>query len=273
MIKTLIQGGLRHLGYQLRKISKQPNISYEAFESLVRAFERLFAETHGSPLSANPRRIALVSQLQGTQPPEAYFLIKALLQSLAVPGDICEFGVAQGATSALFANEISALASERVLHLFDSFAGLPKPSNKDLLKDDIFGLGSIEKYAGMMACGEDMVVARLRALEFNSNPIRYIIHKGFIADVLQHDTKLPTAVAFGYVDFDFYEPIRDALAFLHSVTHPGSEIVVDDYDFFSTGAKAAVDEFVASNNQGRANYKLYVPDPVFGSFACLTRMA
>jgi O-methyltransferase len=40
------------------------------------------------------------------------------------------------ATSALLANEIR--STERTLWLFDSFKGLGKPSEKDLLIDDIF---------------------------------------------------------------------------------------------------------------------------------------
>ena len=71
-------------------------------------------------------------------------------------GDICEFGVAQGTTSALMSNEIKGL-KERNLWLFDSFEGLPMPTEKDQLKDDIFSLGSIEAYKGTMACGIDQV--------------------------------------------------------------------------------------------------------------------
>ena len=82
-------------------------------------------------------------------------------------GDVCEFCVAQGETSALIANEISGCL-EKILHLFDSFEGLPKPSDKDKLKDDIFALGNIDKYAGTMKCPEAMVLSRLAAISFPS---------------------------------------------------------------------------------------------------------
>ena len=71
---------------------------------------------------------------------------------------MCEFGVAEGETSAVIANEIA--ESKKSFHLFDSFEGLPKPTAKDKLKDDLFSLGSIEAYAGTMASSEDMCAFR-----------------------------------------------------------------------------------------------------------------
>ena len=179
------------------------------------------------------------------------------------------FGVAQGETSALIANEMR--SRDAILHLFDSFEGLPMPTERDQLKDDIFALGSMAAYAGAMSCPEEMVRTRLRAISFS--PQRFVIHKGFIDQVLREDTTLPSRVSFAYVDFDFYEPIRLALAFLHQTTSPGSIIVVDDYDFFSTGVKTAVDEFVAQENSGGSHYERIVPDSRYGCFAILTKTA
>ena len=52
-------------------------------------------------------------------------------------------------------------------------------------------------------------------------------------------------MCFAYVDFDFYEPILTALRFLRPRMPAGGTVVVDDYGFFSAGAKTAVDEFIA----------------------------
>ncbi len=78
-------------------------------------------------------------------------MVLHLNRALGLDGDVCEFGVAQGATSALIANEIR--GTEKDLWLFDSFEGLPKPTDHDILIDDIFNLGSIDRYQGTMACG------------------------------------------------------------------------------------------------------------------------
>jgi hypothetical protein len=52
----------------------------------------------------------------------------------------------------------------------------------------------------------------------------------------------------------------------------GGMMVVDDYDWFSTGAKTAVDEFVAERNSAKLQYKCFVPDKTLGCFAILEKL-
>ena len=270
MLKKAITSTLAAFGYRLNRLS-EPRVNFNNFANLAQAYEQRINESTNqeSRLSANEVRPKLLARLLGTPPTEAYFIIQALAQCTNMNGDICEFGVAQGETSALIANEI-AQSTTKTLHLFDSFEGLPKPTEKDELKDDIFSLGSMDAYAGTMSCPEDMVRARLEAISFP--PQRYVIHKGFIEQLIHSDKNLPKAVCFAYVDFDFYEPIKIALEFLHTVTPSGAIIIVDDYNFFSTGAKTAVDEFVSRKNSKGVLYKCLVPDTRFGYFAVVTKL-
>lgn len=69
-----------------------------------------------------------MAKLLGTQISEAMYILVFLHRSLELDGDVCEFGVAQGATSALLANEIR--TTQKNLWLFDSFKGLPKRNGK-----------------------------------------------------------------------------------------------------------------------------------------------
>ena len=69
------------------------------------------------------------------------------------------------------------------------------------------------------------------------------------------------------MDFDFYEPIKTALNFLHDATPSGAIIMVDDYDFFSTGVKTAVDEFIKERNSAGAIYDVLIPNTQFGHCA------
>ena len=204
-----------------------------------------------------------------TWAPQSYFIVQGLTQCKDVDGDVCEFGVAQGDTSAVIANELT-LLGDKTLHLFDSFQGLPAPSKEDHLKDDVFSLGDMESYAGTLSCVDDMVRARLKEISFP--PQRYAIHKGFVEEVLREDENLPRQVSFAYVDLDLYEPTRIVLDFLHRVTPSGAKIIVDEYDFFTTGPKQAVDEFIEEKNATDTLYECSIPDERYGHFAVLTRI-
>lgn len=233
------------------------------------AYEYLFAKYRNhNIIPTNSIRAELTSRLLGTSPSEAYFIIEAIHKTNFIQGDICEFGVAQGETSALMANEIR--ETDKKLHLFDSFKGLSKPSAKDVLKDDIFNLGSIVKYHGKMKCDKKLVENRLKAISFEAN--RYIIHEGFIDEIIRYRHKLPVKVSFAYIDFDFYEPISISLNFLHDVTPAGGIFIVDDYDFFSTGVKTAVDEFISNKNIEDKYYEIEIPGKRFGCFAILYKV-
>jgi hypothetical protein len=185
-------------------------------------------------------RPGLLDALLGTSREEATAILQALAEVHDLPGAVCEFGVAQGCTSALIANEIR--DETTVLHLFDSFVGLPEPGDRDVLTHDIFKLGSMAAYKGQMACARELVEARLREIRFPRGRVE--IHAGFLEDTLRQWGMLPMAVKFAYVDLDFFEGTRLALDFLDTTSRPGSIIVLDDYGYFSSGVKTAADEFI-----------------------------
>lgn len=259
-MKRWIQGCLAKAGYRLTHVGRDAAVKRDYVREIEGAY-RSFAFKDYPPES--PRRLDLMARLMGTSPSEAVYLCYHLHQVLGLEGDVCEFGVAQGRTSALLAHQI--LPTDKRLWLFDSFEGLPMPTEHDQLKDDIYQLGSMEKYAGAMACKVDLVKAELNSVSFPPERIRIV--PGFIEKTI-HAPQLPGAVCFAYIDFDFYEPITVALHFLDKVMPRRGVIVVDDYDHFSTGAKKAVDEFVAAR---KARYEFQLPCPSAGKFCILTK--
>jgi hypothetical protein len=226
--------------------------------------EELYREFVFPDLPKREGRQEMLTGLLGTTVSEAIYIISCLHRALNAPGDICEFGVAQGATSRLLGYEI--LTSDRKLWLFDSFEGLPAPSEKDDLIDDIFGLGSMDRYKGTMRCSETEVMDKLAKIHFP--PSRLKLMKGWVEDVLR-GPDFPTAVAFAYVDFDFFEPIKAALEFLDRCTAVGGIVVVDDYGYFSSGVQLAVDEF-RKKTTGR--YRFDLPLACAGRFCILTKL-
>lgn len=266
-MKNIIKIIAKYFGYKiirLKNYNKVNEFRTENFDCLCLSYEYLFAKKYGD-IPKNSKRIEIMRNLLGTSPSEAYFIVDSIKKTRSIEGDICEFGVAQGITSMLIANEIHK-TSNKVLHLFDSFEGLPKPTKNDALKDDIFILGNIEEYEGTMKFPETILINNLNHINFPTN--RYIIHKGFIENLIIKKTQFPSKVSFAYLDFDFYEPTKIVLEYIDQVTDKGAIIMIDDYDWFSTGIKKVVNEFFTLN---RSKYQLFIPDKAFGHFAILTK--
>lgn len=257
MIRIFIQSCFNKLGYSLMRSSRELG--------LVSQIEQLYREVVFKDFPAyDLERIKVVSRLLGTGVGEAAYICYYLHQSLKIEGDVCEFGVAQGRTSALLGQEI--IKTDKKLWLFDSFKGLPQPSAKDELKDDIFHLGAIEKYKGKMCCGISMVKGELKRISFPE--YRAMIVPGFIEETIK-SSQLSAKVCFAYIDFDFYEPITVALSFLDKTLQKGGFAIVDDYDFFSSGSKKAVDEFLVSRAD---RYVLSLPLEAAGKFCIIERV-
>jgi O-methyltransferase len=240
----IINSIMKPTGYKI--VPADPNSGTSiADKQLIKSLTELSAVYNKyvflNELKTDDESLAILSNSLYTEFGSGLYLIYYLHQSLHLGGDVCEFGVGQGFISALLAHEIE--DTDKNLWLFDSFKGCDRPSHKDILINDFLQLGTAEAYQGGMVFPEDMVRARLSAISFPSGRIRIV--PGFISKTI-HGPALPKTVCFAYVDFDFYDPILTALQFLDTVLQPGGFVIIDDYDFFSAGAKCAVDEFFDS---------------------------
>lgn len=235
-----------------------PQKQEKRYLDLVARLEAAAVAAHGLPASA--RRAELLSKLEGTDPLAAIEIVRQLHQTLPLGGDVCEFGVAQGRTSALIADEIRVCGANASLRLYDSFQGLPKPSERDELIDDIFCLGTIEAYVGQMRVPQSEVVRRMDEIKFKS----FAVVPGFISET----TPIPARVCFAYLDMDFFEPTLLGLRLLWPSLADGGAVMVDDYGFFSTGIQHAVAEFVS----GRKDVQLHQSTPGAGPFVTLIKV-
>ena len=139
-VKRTINAVLRPMGLRIDTIEELRHLCAADHKrsELITEFHNCFKEFVFPDLPPCAGRLDLLSRLIGTQFTQAIYLLHYLHKSLPAVGDVCEFGVAQGATSALLANEIR--DTRKTLWLFDSFQGLPKPDKNDVLIDDIFNL-------------------------------------------------------------------------------------------------------------------------------------
>jgi len=244
------------------KVCGLPVVKSSKYKALIKETEGLCKDFLFPDLPlCDEKELSLMSNLKGAGINKAFYIKNFLMKSLGLQGDICEFGVAQGSTSAFMAYLIR--DTSKNIWLFDSFAGLPKPSGKDLLINDTFGLGSIEAYEGKMVCSINLVKKELADIDF---PItRTKIIPGFIEQTIR-SAKLPDKICFAYVDFDFYKPIYIALDFLNHTLQRNGFIIIDDYNFFTTGAKTAVDEFMGKHGR---EYRLSLPAVSAGGRFCM----
>lgn len=234
------------------------------YKELISETQDFFKEFIFQDLKYIDSRLNFLSKLYGTEVPEAFYIIYFLQKTAMISGDVCEFGIANGATSALIANEI--LKSKKDLWLFDSFQGLSKPGKKDILLDDIFKLGFMERYQNSMCYSVDEVKHRLSLVNFPQSRTKIV--EGFIENTIK-GRLLPKKISFVFIDFDLYQPTRVALLYINRVIVKGGVIIIDDYNFFSKGAKTAVDEFYKAH---KTDYKRTMPAKFAGYFIILERI-
>lgn len=157
-----------------------------------------------------------------------------------IEGDVVECGVASGYTLSILASLVRSSGTNRHIWGFDSWAGLPKPSEKDLAsakscaREGLLGDSSVE-----------CVLENLRWCGFDDSEIKSGVTfvKGLFSDTLPK-YRGPN-IALLHIDADLYDSYKDALQYLWPKVSVGGIIAFDEYQALDTwsGAKPAVDEF------------------------------
>jgi len=261
-MKNFIKTILRYINsINNRNIQDLKEISTNIISDLIRKNEHKLKRN-----SLDVEKIfSLIQDLKGTSFVESLKIIESIILTIDLDGDICEFGVAQGKTSKLISYLIK--DTSKKIYLYDSFEGLPKPTKKDILKNDIFNLGKMESYEGKMSHNEKKVLNELKIINFDIKKVE--VNKGFFNKDNLKTFNFPKAIAFAYIDFDFYQPTVDVLNVINDKMIKDSIFIVDDYDFFSTGAKTALDEWYTKNKE---RYTLEVIKTTNSSFAIIKKV-
>jgi O-methyltransferase len=145
-----------------------------------------------------------------------------------VPGDTAECGAFRGAGSFLICerNNRNKYFS-RWHHIFDSFEGLSRPTDKD----------GAHWSPGDLRSG-------VEELEENLSPFdRYKIYPGWIPDRFKEVEDQD--FAFVHIDVDLYSPTKDSVEFFYPRLAPGGILLCDDYGCTTCpGATEAIDVFI-----------------------------
>ena len=169
----------------------------------------------------------------------SYDLARLAIQN-SVPGHFVECGVYHGAQSAAMARALmDAGITDRHVHMFDTFSGVPAPGPHD--KQWIEAGHPVGT-----ACATMDEVRRNMAF-WRIDPSLPIYREG------PFDKTIPLAIAafnalprdgiaILRIDCDLYESTRLCLEYLYPLVSPGGWIICDDFGL--DGSRKAVDEFM-----------------------------
>jgi len=164
----------------------------------------------------------------------------------AVPGAIVECGVWRGGSMQAVARTLLERgAGDRDLHLFDTFTGMPEPTEADRRHDgrpaaELLRESPPEARVWAIASLEDV---REGMAQTGYPAERVHFHAGRVEQTIPEQA--PAEIALLRLDTDWYESTRHELEHLYDRVPPGGVIVLDDYGYWE-GARRAVDEFLAA---------------------------
>jgi O-methyltransferase len=149
---------------------------------------------------------------------------------------VVEFGCYIGTTSLFIRRLLDAYKSDAVLHVYDSFEGLPEKTIQD------------QSPAGeQFKRGELAASKKEFRLQFTKAGLRApVIHKAWFHDLAADD--VPSEIDFAFLDGDYYESVMTPLILIWPKLRPGAVVVVDDYaNEALPGAAKAVNEWLRNH--------------------------
>ncbi|MCU1644036.1 MAG: hypothetical protein JWN03_4311 [Nocardia sp.] len=170
---------------------------------------------------------------------------------LDVPGAFVEAGVWRGGAGFVMAETLRrAGEADRKVWMFDSFEGLPAPTEVDGGRAQAYIRDTTSPwYQDNCRADYDDVVAAAQRLGFTEQT--RIIKGWFDITVPAHAAAIgPIAVL--RIDCDWYDPVLTCLNTLFDQVSEGGIVIIDDY-FYYAGAAVAVHEFVGRR---RAPYRI-----------------
>jgi hypothetical protein len=158
---------------------------------------------------------------------EAYLVYAVARAQAKQPGAFAEVGVYKGASAKL----ICEVKGDKVLHLFDTFEGLPPGSEHDR------GVHREQQYA----CSFEEVQEYLKAYD------NVHLHKGLFPESTRDVEDM--TYAFAHFDVDLYESTLACLEYFYPRMISGGVMLSHDYGLLA-GVERAFKEFFADRPEG-----------------------
>jgi hypothetical protein len=185
--------------------------------------------------------------------PERMF---ALIQSIRyivqndIPGTFIECGVWRGGSMMAAALTLLQMnRQDRELYLFDTFEGMPPPSNQDInIRGDTASaiLQDTEhpSFRNVLAAAMlDEVKGNMQQTRYDNTKIYFI--QGRVEDTIP--SQAPNPIALLRLDTDWYESTQHELLHLFPRLSPQGVLIIDDYGHWK-GCREATDEYLTEHN-------------------------
>ena len=226
-------------------------VGFSAYRTGIRAQYR--AQTVGVPSSDFETRAmrelvhrAMKFSLVGSGGLEATYAAAATIIKDDIPGCFVECGVAEGGCAGLMATLATREQRGRKMWLFDSFEGLPEPTNDD------YADGWTGEHVRPLPKGSCLgTIERVNDVLFNqfgADRDSVVLVKGWFQDTLAPTRTRLGPIAILRIDGDWYESTKCCLESLYDQVVPGGYCIVDDYGVCA-GCKKAVDEFLTARGE------------------------
>jgi hypothetical protein len=172
-----------------------------------------------------------------------------------IPGAIVECGVWRGGSMQAVAHTLLARDdTDRDLHLFDTFEGMPPPGEEDRRHDGTPAADVLElrPKTAMVWAIADVEDVRAGMAETGYPAAHVHLHRGRVEQTIPREA--PERIALLRLDTDWYSSTRHELEHLYDRVPSGGIVIFDDYGHW-LGARRAVDEFFDQ----RGEHPLLVP--------------
>ena len=160
-----------------------------------------------------------------------------------IEGDFVECGVWRGGSMMVVAHTLKRLGdTTRKLYLYDTFAGMSEPTEKDIRFDGVSAHSLIEtvfKDPGAW-CYADKHEVKRNLLSTGYPESNVLLVEGKVEATIPQT--LPAKICLLRLDTDWYESTRHELTYLYPKLVKQGVLIVDDYGHW-LGSKQATDEY------------------------------
>jgi hypothetical protein len=214
--------------------SKEKKIPYD----IENEFIEIFKKCRGFTMTSIERMYAL-------------YLSTKYVVNHNISGDIVECGVWRGGSMMLCALTLLNMDNrEKKIFLYDTFEGMPKPTDKDIRAKDKKKAYELLTHTDIeirksFACisSEDEVKKNLYSIKYPKENLEFI--KGKVEDTIPR--VIPEKISILRLDTDWFSSTYHELCYLFPKLSTDGVIIIDDYGYWK-GARDATDKYFKENN-------------------------